>query len=281
MSNSITRTISKLVNPPPLVTVIRLSGVIGSAGRFGRSLEDAQLAEIVERAFKPSRLCAVALAINSPGGSPAQSALIANRIRDHAEEKGVPVLAFVEDVAASGGYFLACAADEIYAEENSIIGSIGVISASFGMHEAIEKLGIERRIMTAGKAKSRLDPFQPLKAEDTEWLKILQEKIHRNFIRFVKRSRGKRIAEAPKEIFTGEIYVGEDAEFVGLIDGIGRLRATLRDRFGKDTQIRVVSPRRGMLERFAPSMSHQIGAGLAEASLSSLEERALWAKYGL
>lgn len=287
--SAIPDTFKRLFNPPPVVSVVRLNGVIGAMARFGKSLEDSAIAPLVDRAFKPSRLAAVALSINSPGGSPVQSALIANRIRDYAKEKEIPVLAFVEDVAASGGYFLACAADEIYVEENSIVGSIGVISASFGFHEAIDKLGVERRLQTSGRSKSRLDPFQPQREEDTVWLHALQEKIHTNFINFVKQSRGDRIAEAPEEIFSGEVYIGEDARAHGLVDHVGRLRPTLRERYGEDVALNVVAPRRGLFDRFTPSLAwqnspldaHDLAAAAAEGLLSTAEQRALWARFGL
>lgn len=262
----------------PLVTVLRLSGAIGAA-RFGRGLDCATLAPLIERAFAPKRLAAVALSINSPGGAAAQSALIARLIRDHAEENEIPVLAFCEDVAASGGYMLACAADEIYAEENSIIGSIGVISASFGFSEAISRLGVERRMQTSGENKARLDPFQPQKNEDKAWLAALQNQIHENFIALVKASRGERLAATP-DLFTGDVWLGRQARDYGLIDGVGQLRPVLRGRFGREVRIETIGPRRSLLQRLTGASSRAPALDLGGA-VDALESRALWARYGL
>lgn len=275
---------------PRLVTVLRLTGAIGSGGRFSRGLEDAWLAPLIEKAFKPSRLAAVALAINSPGGAPAQSALIARRIRDHAAERKVPVFAFCEDVAASGGYMLACAADEIWVEENSIVGSIGVVSSSFGFVEAMKKLGVERRLQTAGESKARLDPFSPRKPEDEAWLAALQRQIHENFIEMVKASRGDRLgAEPPAELFSGEVYLGAEAVRLGLADGVGRLKSVIKERFGEETRLEPISPRRGLFSRIgfgansaAPGLgAGAVGGGFAEQLLEALETRALWDRFGL
>ena len=278
---------------PPTVSILRLAGPIGDGGRFSRGLEDAALAPLIDKAFKPRGLAAVALAINSPGGAPAQAAMITARIRDLAVEKKVPVLAFCEDVAASGGYMLACAADEIFVEENSIIGSIGVISSSFGFSEAMEKLGVERRLQTAGEAKARLDPFSPRKSEDEIWLAALQSKIHENFIAMVRRARGGRLgAEPPASLFSSEVFRGEEAVRLGLADGVGRLRPVLKERFGKDVRLAPVEPKKGMLSRFglgaaAPGLEQpgafgaSIGGGAAERLLEAVETRALWGRFGL
>lgn len=277
----------------PVVTVLRLSGVIGETGRFSRGLSDAGLAGLIERAAAPGRLKAIALAINSPGGSPVQSMLIAERIRDAARERSVPVLAFCEDVAASGGYMLACAADEIYAETASIIGSIGVVYAGFGAAEAIAKIGVERRLFTAGEAKARLDPFQPLKSDDAEWLLRLQARLHEDFINRVKLARSSKLRHAPKEIFSGEVYLAEEARRYGLIDGIGRLAPIIKARFGEDVRIEAVKPRRGLLGRFGGSgassaaalsmgdAGQAIAAAGADGLIETLESRAHWARYGL
>ncbi|MEM1420410.1 MAG: S49 family peptidase [Pseudomonadota bacterium] len=272
-----------MLRPEPCVSVLRLSGAIGGGGRLSRGLDDARLAEQIERAFEAKRLKAVALAINSPGGSPAQSSLIARRIRDLASEKDVPVLAFCEDVAASGGYMLACAADEIYLDENSIVGSIGVISASFGFDQAIERVGVTRRLQTAGDRKSRLDPFLPEKSEDRAWLQGLQEKLHANFIEFVRQSRGARLGNPPgADLFSGEVWVGEDAVQTGLADGIARLRPFLRERYGERVRFNVIEPRRSFWERFGGGLRRDgLAEDLIDGALEKLETRALWARFGL
>ncbi len=253
----------------PLVSVIRLNGVISSGQR---GLNDAATAEMIERAFSRGKPRAVALVINSPGGSPSQSSLIAARIRRLAEEKDVPVTAFVEDVAASGGYWLACAADEIIVDANSIVGSIGVISASFGLQDLIARFGVERRVHTAGKSKSFLDPFQAEKDEDVARLRDLQDQIHDNFITHVKTRRGKRL-DGDDGLFTGDVWVGAKSVEVGLADGVGHLVAVMKERYGKKTRFSVHGPRRGLLRRFGISLAAEAAAGL--------EERALWARYGL
>ena len=232
---------------PPLVSVVRLSGAIGMAGRG--ALNDAALAPVLEAAFTKGKPDAVALEINSPGGSPVQSSLIGARIRRLAEEKDVPVFAFVEDVAASGGYWLACAADEIYLDDSSIVGSIGVISASFGFHELMSRQGIERRVYTAGKDKSMLDPFRPERGEDIERLKDLQRQIHDAFIAHVQKRRGANLPEG-EDLFTGEIWVGSKAIDKGLADGIGHLVPTMKHKFGDKVQLRPYGQRRGLLSRF-------------------------------
>ena len=259
------------IKPGPTVSVLRLYGAIGIGGSFGRGLDDESLAPIVERAFQPKRLKAVALAINSPGGSPAQSALIAARIRRLAEEKEVKVYAFVEDLAASGGYWLACAADEIYADANAILGSIGVVSAGFGFHEAIGRIGVERRVHTAGESKSLLDPFRPEKAEDVARLERLQKGIHANFIDHVTRARGDRLRGEDGDLFTGDVWLAEEAERLGLIDGVGHLVPTMKTRYGDDVSFNVARPRKCLLQR--------LGAPGAGDLIAAVEERALYARY--
>ncbi|QIE55583.1 S49 family peptidase [Pikeienuella piscinae] len=274
MLNALSDGFASLIKRPPLVSVLRLNGAIGAAG-FGRGLTDAALAPLIARAFAPKRLVAVALSINSPGGSPAQSALIAARIRRLADEKSVPVFAFCEDVAASGGYWLATAGDEIYADANSILGSIGVIYAGFGFHTLLEKQGVERRVHTAGRSKSMLDPFRPEQADDVERIKRLQGVIHGNFIDQVRARRGAKLGEG--DLFTGEIWVGREAEEIGLIDGIGHLVPTMKSRFGDNAKFNVIEPRRNLFRRLgAPGVEEALGsaAGL-------IEERALFARYGL
>ena len=255
----------------PLVSVITLSGVIAASNRGG-TLSDAALAPAIERAFAKGKPTAVALVLNSPGGSPAQSSLIAARIRRLAEEKQIPVHAFVEDVAASGGYWLACAADDIWIDASSIVGSIGVISAGFGLHEAIARIGIERRVHTSGKDKSMLDPFRPERPEDVERLKSIQSQIHDSFIAHVKSRRGARLAQ-DADLFTGEFWVGQRAVDLGLADGIGHIVPVLKDRYGKKTRVQRFGPRRGLFQRFSASLSAEL--------TGTLEDSALRARYGL
>jgi signal peptide peptidase SppA len=274
--------------PPPVVSVLRLAGVIGGLGRFRRGLSLGSQAQLIDRAFKAPRLGAVALAINSPGGSPVQSALIAERIRALASEKEVPVIAFTEDVAASGGYWLACAADEIYAHESSIIGSIGVISASFGFPDLLSRIGVERRIHTAGERKSMLDPFQAEQPEDVDRLKAIQTDIHGGFKDYVRARRGERLKGEESDLFSGEFWTGRRALELGLVDGLGDLRQVLRARFGERVRLRVIDgPRRFRLP-FALAagggIGHGAGADLAasaQALVEAAEERALWSRYGL
>ncbi len=258
------------LNPGPVVSVLRLQGVI--AGGSPARLNDAGLAPLIERAFHRGRPRAVALVLNSPGGSPVQSSLIAARIRRLADEKKVPVYAFVEDVAASGGYWLACAADEIYADETSILGSIGVISAGFGFDGFIGRYGIDRRVYTAGKSKAMLDPFRPERPDDVARLRRLQDQIHETFIDYVKARRGARLSEVP-ELFTGEIWVGRRAQDVGLIDGIGHMAEVMKRRFGRHVRFNTFRQRKPFLSRF--------GASLLDGAAASLADRAAYARFGL
>ncbi len=255
---------------PPLVAVIRLSGVIATGGRG--QLNDASLAPVIEKAFAKGKPDAVALVLNSPGGSPVQSSLIAARIRRLAQEKDVPVYGFVEDVAASGGYWLACAADEIYVDESSIVGSIGVISASFGFHELMSRQGIERRVYTAGKDKSMLDPFRPAREDDVVRIKDLQRQIHDAFIAHVKTRRGDKLPEG-EDLFTGEIWVGAKSVETGLADGIGHVVPVMKAKFGDKVRFRAYGQKKGLLSRF--------GAQAVQAALGQVEDRALWARFGL
>ncbi|MEM8590073.1 MAG: S49 family peptidase [Pseudomonadota bacterium] len=274
--------IRRFRNPPPLVPVVRLEGVIGR-GRTGRGqgLSLADMAGPIQKAFAIDDAPAVAIIINSPGGSPVQSALIARRIRDLSEEKKKPVLAFVEDVAASGGYWLACAADEIFADNSSIVGSIGVIAATFGLSDLIDRWGIERRVYTAGERKLMLDPFQPEKEADVARVKDLQQRIHRDFIAHVQSRRGDKLIGTPEHLFNGDIWVGQEAQDLGLIDGIGHLRPILRERFGDKVKMKVFGPQRGLLRRFGLMDSAAIGQAAIGGALASMEERALWQRYGL
>lgn len=254
----------------PIVAVIRLQGVIASGAR-GAALNDAGLAPMIERAFRKGKPKAVALVINSPGGSPAQSSLIAARIQRLSQEKDVPVFAFVEDVAASGGYWLATAADEIWIDQNSIVGSIGVISASFGLDEFIARHGVSRRVYTAGKSKSMLDPFQPEKPDDIARLKVLQEHIHQTFISQVKDRRREKLAD--KDLYNGDIWVGDNALDVGLADGIGHLVPKMKEKFGDKVRFIPYQTRRPLLSR--------IGAAAIDHSVQAIEERAHFARFGL
>jgi serine protease SohB len=258
------------VKSPPLVSVVRLSGAIGASGRG--QLNDRALAPLIERAFRKGKPKAVALVINSPGGSPVQSSLIAARIRRLAEEKDIPVIAFVEDVAASGGYWLACAADEIWADSCSILGSIGVISASFGAHEFLSEHGIERRVYTAGKSKSQLDPFLPEKPEDVTRLKVLLEEMHGAFKAHVTTRRGAKL-DADSELFTGEFWLGQKAVDLGLADGIGHLVPMMKDRYGDKVRFAVYGDKRPWYQRMGMALAQDMAAGL--------EERALFARFGL
>lgn len=264
----------------PTVPVIRLSGVIASSGGLlsGRSLSIDSVAPLLKRAFEMRGAKAVALAINSPGGSPVQSALIAQRIRLHAAEKNLPVIAFVEDVAASGGYWLACAADEIIVDPSSIVGSIGVISAGFGFQELIARHGVERRVHTSGERKAMLDPFRPENPEDVERLKLLQAEIHEGFKDWVRERRGSLLKADEAALFNGEFWTGKRGLELGLADSLGELRATLQARYGAKVRLPVIGPRRRLLSRFG------LAAGLDEigpATIAAVEERLHRQRFGL
>lgn len=273
----------RLFRRGPVVPVVPLSGVIMAGGRLGmRGLSIEALSPILRRAFNVRGARAVALSINSPGGSPVQSALIGARIRLLAAEKKIPVIAFVEDVAASGGYWLACAADEIVADGNSIVGSIGVISAGFGFQDALHKVGIERRMHTSGERKSMLDPFQPEKTEDVERLKRLQAEIHDDFKRWVRERRAGKLKAPDDELFSGEFWTGRRALELGLIDGLGNLRETLQARFGEKVRLPLISARRGLLSRLGIGARFDQGLGeIGPATLAAVEERLYWQRYGL
>jgi signal peptide peptidase SppA len=267
-----------------VVSMVRLQGVIASsAGPVPRAVINATTMEkTLERAFAPDGLAAVALLVNSPGGSPTQSALVADRIRGLAAEHEVPVLAFCEDVAASGGYWLACAADEIYAHPTSLVGSIGVITQSFGLDGLIERFGIERRLYTAGESKSRLDPFLPEKSEDVEWLHGLQDQLHTMFKDWVVSRRGDRLrgAKLQGDLFTGEVWTGARALELGLIDGLGTARGVLTERF-PDAELVPVEGRKPLLARLGLAGSPAAGADLLLGFAEAARVRAAWARYGL
>lgn len=255
---------------PPSVAVIRLQGMIASGPRG--PVSDQTLAPLIEKAFRKGKPAAVALVVNSPGGSPVQSSLIAARIRRLSEEKDIPVVAFVEDVAASGGYWLACAADEIIADESSIVGSIGVIAASFGAHVLLARQGVERRVHTAGQSKSMLDPFRPENPKDVAKLEALLGDIHAAFIDHVKTRRGDKLK--PEEpLFEGDVWLARRAKELGLIDGIGHLAPVMKDRYGEKVRFRVYGVKRGLLQR--------LGASVLGDTVAAIEERAAYARFGL
>jgi signal peptide peptidase SppA len=268
-------------NPRPVVAVLRFHGIL--APRGPRTLSLTALAPAIERAFAVPEVKAVALLVNSPGGSPVQSALLHRRIRQLSTEKNVPVIAFAEDVAASGGYWLACAADEIYVNANSIVGSIGVISSSFGFTELIQKIGVTRRVYTAGEKKMMLDPFQPEEPEDVERLQNLQREIHGNFQTWVRDRRGARLRGLDSELFTGEFWSGTRAAELGLVDGIDDLRTHMRRRFGEKVKLRLVGAPTSWLRRwFGPHTTPTLlPESWADDVVSTFEARALWSRYGL
>ena len=271
----------------PNVAVLRFSGVISPSGRpFSESLNLASLATPIQQAFSLRGVKAVALSINSPGGSPVQSALIARRVRSLAREKELPVFAFIEDIAASGGYWLACAADEIFAEPSSIVGSIGVVSAGFGFQDAMKRVGIERRVYTQGRNKAILDPFKPEDPEDIERLKLLQKDIFQDFKDHVRERRGKRLKGDDDALFNGDVWPGRRAEEMGLVDGLGDLRTELRVRIGERVRLRTVgSSRRWFRRRLGFALDGAEGLEsyetLANGILNAMEARALWARYGI
>jgi signal peptide peptidase SppA len=271
-----------------VVPVVRLSGLIGAVTPLRPGMSLAGVARTLERAFSMRNAKAVALVINSPGGSPVQSRQIYLRIRQLATEKKLPVLVFVEDVAASGGYMIACAGDEIFCDPSSILGSIGVVGGAFGFQDLIKKIGVERRLYTAGEHKAMLDPFLPENPDDVARIKALQREIHAIFIALVKQSRGVRLKGADDVLFTGEYWAGAPSVSLGLADAIGDLRATLRARYGDKVLMPVVAPSTGLLSGLLGRKSAGAGtllqldgiAGLPDEVISALESRAIWAKFG-
>ncbi len=274
----------KLGKKEVVIPVVRLSGAIAaSSGPLNKTLSLGGIASLLEKAFNDKKAPAVALVINSPGGSPVQSRLMYQRIRELADENDKKVLVFVEDVAASGGYMLAIAGDEIFVDETSIVGSIGVVSASFGFDKAIEKLGVERRVYTAGKNKVSLDPFQPEKKEDIKYIKELQLEIHQVFIDMVKARRGNKLSDDP-DIFTGKFWTGLRGKELGLVDGFGHVGSIIKQRFGKDAKLKLITQKKGLLGRGGTpgvSFGADAASSLVEAGISSAEEKALLARYGL
>jgi len=269
----------------PVVPVVRLSGVIGVTTPLRPGLMLANVARTLERAFEVRNARAVALIINSPGGSPAQSHLIFRRIRDLAAEKKIPVLVFIEDVGASGGYMLACAGDEIICDPFSIVGSIGVVGGSFGFVGLMDKLGVERRLYTSGERKATLDPFLPEKPEDVARIKALQKDIHEHFIALVKERRGVKLKGDDQTLFSGEFWAAQAAIEFGLADRIGDLRTTLRARYGEKVRTPLIEAERSFLGRklSGVGLAKLVAGerGLADDMISALETRAVWSRYGL
>ncbi|MEZ5757465.1 MAG: S49 family peptidase [Emcibacteraceae bacterium] len=271
--------IDALANPAPVVAVLPLEGVIGSSGRFSNAINLANLEDKITEAFEVYNVKAIALTINSPGGSPVQSELIVKRIRELSKEKDIPVYAFAEDVAASGGYMLALAGEEIYAHQASIVGSIGVINAGFGYPAAIEKLGIERRVYTAGESKSLLDPFKPEVEKDVKMMKSLLKEVHDFFKDFVKDARGDRLKGLQKTIFSGQVWNGEEATKLGLIDGVGDMRSVMKEKLGDDVKFKRIKEEKsffkGLLGMRSPNVS------IADDVIKTLETRSEWGRFGL
>lgn len=269
----------------PVVPVVRLSGAIGAASPLKSGLNLSSVEDALQAAFSFKEAPAVAFSINSPGGSPVQSHLIFKRIRQLADQNNKQILVFVEDVAASGGYMIALAGDDIIVDPSSIIGSIGVVSAGFGFTELLEKAGVQRRVYTSGEKKVTLDPFAPEVKEDIEHLKALQHEIHEMFIDMVKSRRGDVLSDND-ELFSGLFWTGAKARDLGLVDGLGDLHSTIQERYGKDTKVKFVGTKKRFLSRFIPGanlqgdLSEAAGA-LPAAALGTLEERSLWAKFGL
>jgi signal peptide peptidase SppA len=273
---------ARLRRGTPVVPVVRLTGVIGFSSPLRPGITLAGVSRLLDRAFSMRRAKAVALLINSPGGSPVQSHLIYRRVRQLADEKKIPVIVFIEDAGASGGYMVACAGDEIYCDPFSIVGSIGVVGATFGLDKAIQKLGIERRIYTAGDRKMILDPFLPENPEDVAHIKALQQDIHEGFIALVKERRGGKLTGPESALFSGEYWAGEQAQQFGLVDGLGEVRSFLRARFGENVYLPLIAER-GWFGRRIPGIGSRIlgGEGFAADILSAAEQRAIWARYGL
>ncbi|WP_196259564.1 S49 family peptidase [Pelagibacterium limicola] len=263
-----------------VIPVVRLQGTIMAEQRVGR-LNITSVAPLLEKAFAFKKAPAIAIVVNSPGGSPVQSRLIAEHIRQLANEKGKPVLMFVEDAAASGGYFIACAGDEIIADPSSIVGSIGVIFAGFGFVEAIDKLGITRRLYTAGRNKSTLDPFLPEKEEDVARIKQMELDIHAVFIDYVKARRGDRLKAPDDALFTGEFWTAKRGLDMGLVDGLGDIHSTLKARFGKDVVLKFIVPKRSLFQLPAFGARATAGGDIGGEVLALIEDRLIWSRLGL
>ncbi|MEH6547746.1 MAG: S49 family peptidase [Sneathiella sp.] len=275
--------LKRFVDKSPVVAVLPLYGVIASGGGKlrGENINLSGMAEKIEDAFATKNLSAVALPINSPGGSPVQSSLIFDRIRQLADEKEIPVYAFAEDVMASGGYWLGLCADEIYVNQNSVVGSIGVVSASFGFTGLLEKVGVERRAYSAGENKMKLDPFSPEKEEDVVWLKKLQTEIHENFKDLVKNRRGDRLKKRKdKELFSGDVWTGPKAVELGLVDGIADIRSFMREKYGEKVKFKRFEGRQGFLQRKL-GLGASVGEDAVEGFLAAVKNQAHWGRFGL
>jgi signal peptide peptidase SppA len=286
MANFITRTLRRIgmSEQPPVVAVLRLSGTIGTTVGLRPGLTIPGLASSIARLFADKTIAAAALVINSPGGSPVQAALIHDRVRLLAREKGIRVLTFAEDVSASGGYMLSLAGDEVYAHANSIVGSIGVVSAGFGFTKLIEKVGVERRVHISGERKAMLDPFQPEQPRDVAHLEALQKEVHESFKAMVRERRAGKLKGDESELFSGAFWTGAKALEFGLIDGLGDLYSVCRQKFGEKVEFRLVTPRRswfgwgGMTNR---SDGAPVTTAWAQDLMAAIEERALWSRFGL
>lgn len=284
MLKKIKQLLAKIPLPPfqnlaPVVAILPLEGVIGSGSRFSTALNLAGIEDKINQAFDVFNVKAVALAVNSPGGSPVQSELIMRRIQKISQEKKIPVYAFAEDVAASGGYLISLAADEIYAHEASIIGSIGVISAGFGFNKAIEKIGVDRRIYAAGDNKSILDPFQPEKAKDIKLLKEMQKEIHEFFKNLVKERRGDKLKGTQKVMFSGQFWAGKEAVKLGLIDGIGDIHTVCKEKLGKRTKFKRIREEKSFIKGLLGMSATK--PRISDEILATLESRSLWGRFGL
>jgi signal peptide peptidase SppA len=268
---------------PPVVAVLRLSGAIGMSTGLRKGLAMASSADSINKLFADKTVAAAAVVINSPGGSPVQAALIHDRIRALAKEKGVTVLTFAEDLAASGGYMLLAAGDEIYAHENSIVGSIGVVSAGFGFQGLLEKLGVERRVHTSGERKAMLDPFKPEDPRDAAHLEALQREVHESFKAMVRERRQGKLKGDEKDLFSGAFWTGAKAKEFGLIDGLGDLRSVCRQKFGDKVEFRVVTPRRSWfsLDMLGSRTDVEPRTDWAGSLIAAVEERSLWSRFGL
>ena len=271
------------ISKKSIVSIIKLSGIISSEGRLGSKggLNLNDLSDSLTKAFTYKNSKAVVLLVNSPGGSPVQSALIANRIRELSKDKEIPVYCFIEDLAASGGYWLSCAADKIYSMESSIIGSIGVISAGFGAVEAIKKIGIERRVYSQGKNKGLLDPFLPEKKEDIDQIKTIQKELHLQFITWVKKRRGKRLKGTDSELFNAGIWSGKRAKELGLVDGIGDYYTVIKNIFGEDIKFKDFSKKTSWIKQRFLSKGNYYNENIIGDFINKIEERIIWSKYGL